>query len=166
MSSIEMEEPEKIRSDAIEGALELLQNDEVNEVVSSTFFGDARQKLTREKLEKVIVAKPDKYAKTSLARAISSFGRGRLYPGKVTLYRPFFEEFNIRIGPDQTAASLGLPMGQRRIIILLHELSHLTRKYIDVFQFVGKHYFDQPIYDQCTINKRIYDAWHAKKDID
>ena len=156
-----MKSAAEITKAAIDGALELLQNDEVNDAVSSSFYGDARTKLTRELLDRIIVSKPEDYAKTSLARAISSFWRGRLYPGKVTLYKPFYERFNIEIGPHETADSLGLSMEQRRVIVLLHELSHVTRRYIDVFQFLGMHYFDEPIYDKCTINERIYMAAYA-----
>lgn len=156
-----METPEFIKQKTLDVAFELLQSEAVNEAVSSTFYGDAREKLTREKLDKLVVAKPGEFAKTSLARAISSLGGGFLYPGKVTLYQPFFQEFNIRIGPGETAASMGLPMEQRRVIVLLHELSHLTRRYVDVFQIIGMHYFDEPIYDQCTINERIYEACYS-----
>ena len=149
---------EKIRQAAIASALVMLKNDEVNEAVSSTFYGNARKKLTEEHLNKVIKSKPDSTSGTSLAKTISAVGAGYLYRGRVTLYRPFFQDFNIAVGLHETGESLGLSMSERRTIVLLHELSHLTRRYIDVFQMAGIHYFDEAIYDRCTINKRIYEA--------
>lgn len=152
---------EKITTDTIDEAWRLLQYDEVNEAVSSSFYGSARKKLNREALAKVVKAKPGSRAGTSLARAVSSIGRGLIFGGRVILYKPFFGEFNIDIGTNETAATLGVPIESRRVIVLLHELSHLTRRYIDIYQTVGLHYFDEAIYDKCTINKRIYDACDA-----
>ncbi len=158
-----MSNADKITSDTLDEVARQLKNEEINEAVSSTFYGSARKKLNREILAKVVKAKPDSYAGTSLARAVSSIGRGFLFRGRVILYKPFFGEFNIDIGENATAASLGVPMETRRVIVLLHELSHLTRRYIDIYQTIGLHYFDEAIYDKCTINKRIYDAFTANE---
>ncbi|MDH3492106.1 MAG: hypothetical protein OEM82_01030 [Acidobacteriota bacterium] len=149
---------EKIRQAAIASALVMLKNDEVNEAVSSTFYGNARAKLTEVRLNKIVKSRPWSTSGTSLAKTISAVGAGYLYRGRVTLYKPFFHDFNIAVGLDHTGQSLGLSMSTRRTIVLLHELSHLTRKYIDVFQLLGINYFDEAIYDTCTINKRIYEA--------
>ena len=93
-----MKASDEITKRALDDAYQLLQHEAVNKEISSTFYGSVREKISREKLGKLVVSKPDKYAGTSLARAISSFGAGWLYPGKVTLYKPFFEDFNIEIG--------------------------------------------------------------------
>lgn len=157
-----MSDPLKIGNDTIEDALLLLQNDEVNDAVSSTFYGSARKKLDRPALDKIVKVKPEGHSGTSLAKTISAVGAGKLFKGRVTLYKSFFGEFNIDIGPDATGASLGLSMETRRVIVLLHELSHLTRKYIDIYQVLGLNYFDEAIFDKCTINQRIYDACYSK----
>ncbi len=157
-----MDDPFKIASETIDESFLLLQNDEVNDAVSSTFYGSAREKLDRESLDKIVKVQADSFAGTSLARTISAVGAGKIFKGSVSLYKPFFGEFNIEIGPGETGASLGLSMKTRRVIVLLHELSHLTRKYIDIYQVLGLNYFDEAIYDKCTINKRIYDACYSK----
>ena len=153
-----MENPEWVSSKAIEDAYRLYQNEEVDAEVSSTFFGSVKEKVDQERLEALVVSKPDANAGTSLARAVAAIFGGVLYPGKITLYRPFFSEFDIAIGPDNRGKDLGLTIRQRRAVVLLHELTHVTRRYVDAFQFLGMHYFDEAIYDQCTINERIYSA--------
>lgn len=159
-----MNSPEWIRKTALDDAFVLMQEDTVSDQVSSTFFGDVREKISRDQLEKLIVAKPKKRSGTSLATAVSSIFGGLIYPGRVTLFKPFFENFNIAIGPGETGNSLGLSMRQMRTIVVLHELTHVTRRYVDIFQFVGMHYFDEAIYDKYTINKRLYDVCRDKKE--
>ena len=144
--------------EAIDGSVRLLQINACNDAISSTFYKDARSKLDKLQLQKIVKAKPESSSGTALAKTLSAFGSGYIYGGRITLYNSFFKDFNIAIGSDATGDSLGLSMKQRRVIVLLHELSHLTRKYIDVFQTLGIHYFDEAIYDKCTINKRIYEA--------
>ena len=152
---------EKIREDAISSAFRLLRNDEVNEAVSSTFYKNARSRLTESKLQRIVKSKPESTSSTALAKTIAAVGAGYLYGGRVTLYKPFFHDFDIAVGMHDTGESLGLSISERRTIVLLHELSHLTRRYIDVFQMLGINYFDEAIYDKCTINKRIYKACFA-----
>lgn len=157
-----METPEEIRNAAIQGALKCLQIDACNEAVSSNYFRNVRERLDEPTLQKMVKSRPDATSGTALAKTLSAFGPRQLYKGRVTLYKGFFNQFNIAIGAEETADSLGLPMADRRIILLLHELSHVTRRYIDVLQIVGIHYFDEAIYDKCTINKRIYEAAFLK----
>ena len=153
-----MESHEQIRSATITEALEYLADDDVNAAVSSSFYKDARSRLDERTLGKVVVSKPDSTSSTALAKTIAAIGGGRIYRGRITLYKPFFSEFNIAVGSTETGQSLGLSMQQRRTIVLLHELTHLTRRYIDVFQLAGLNYFDEAIYDKATINMRIYEV--------
>ncbi len=153
-----METPDEIRNAAIQGALKYLQIDACNDAVSSGYFKNVRQKLDEPTLQKMVKSRPDSTSGTALAKTLSAFGPGQIYKGRITLYKGFFNRFNIAIGTKETADSLGLSMDDRRIILFLHELSHVTRKYIDVLQIVGIHYFDEAIYDKCTINRRIYEA--------
>lgn len=149
---------EKIWADSIRGAHEYLSHDAVNEAVSSSFYPDARSRLDVPTLERIINAKPEATSGTALAKTIAAIGRGAIFSGRITLYKGFFSDFNIAIGSSETGSSLGIPIEERRVLVLLHELTHLTRRYIDVFQFAGLNYFDEAIYDKSTINKRIYEA--------
>lgn len=158
-----MESPKWIRDRAVEDAFNLYQDEGVDAEVSSTFFGSVKEKIDRASFEKMVAHKPKSHAGTSLARAVSSLFGGLLYPGKIILYKPFFSDFDIAIGPNDYGRTKNLNMRQRRAIVVLHELTHVSRRYVDALQFLGMHYFDEAMYDQYTINDRIYEAC---KDLD
>ncbi|NNE67904.1 MAG: hypothetical protein HKN33_15175, partial [Pyrinomonadaceae bacterium] len=123
-----------------------------------SFYTDARSRLDLQSLKRIVKSRPDATSGTALAKTIAAVGRGKIFSGRIILYEGFFSDFDIAIGSSETGTSLGIPIEERRVIVLLHELTHLTRRYIDVFQFAGINYFDEAIYDKSTINKRIYEA--------
>ncbi|MEZ5308828.1 MAG: hypothetical protein R2684_16910 [Pyrinomonadaceae bacterium] len=150
---------EEIRKLAIEDAAKLIAEKHIADEIKSQYFSDARTAIDTAFLERTVKMKPDKTSGRALAKTIAAFGPLRLYNGRITLFKPFFYDYNLAIGSMETSDSLGISMRDRRALTLLHELTHLTRRYIDAFQIVGLNYFDEAIYDKSTINKRIYDAW-------
>jgi len=79
---------------------------------------------------------------------------------EMSLYKLWYDDANLDMDVGRTTAkSLGLSPDQRRLLALLHELSHATAKYLEKKQDwkVNQLYFDEVV-DQSELNLRIYDA--------
>jgi len=72
--------------------------------------------------------------------------------GGIDLYKRFYrKDLNTLVG-ETDAIALGLDIGQIRALVLLHELAHVTGRYIHKTSFA-----DETV-SGATQNKRIFDA--------
>jgi hypothetical protein len=150
---------------AINRAKELLKNKECNDAVSSS-FADGKTTLTEAFNNEVIYLKQDEVSGNSIAKTFPPIPD--IYNGFVELYKPFFFRAEVDIG-NSNSINLKLTDDDLRVLTILHELSHLTRRYVDVNQGIpgAGLIFDEiiPEGDISTINGRIYKACFRNKSI-
>ena len=145
--------------EALKRAQTLLQDAECNKAVSSSTY-DAKQSLNVVGFKLLPQYKTEYNGWVNRPRLVGT-------AGEIELYFSFFQDTIVSQVGNKTSTELLTSPVDRRALTILHELAHVTRRYVHKHDFRAVNQLTPILFDETqsnnVVNQRIYNACFKPK---